>query len=397
MLRRLLALAGAWLAAPAIVVGQTSATPAVMIGAESNPGPGGSATRAAMFAPGLTVRRGSAEATAGAVLDIGTGIRRIRDASLTFDVPVARVSSWRGALRADASLTQPVPANSRWSEARLQLELSHGTASAGYRFAAGFAEHSTPKQRLVAPSVSSGVWLKALGMLVKGGVRFEILPAGAANSATMQSDTFAHFGTDSVLVPIAGTASPAAMRLAFSTNAALSARGTLAGMDLAGNLGAFFVGGAGTRPYGAFALTRWLTGNVGLTVGASRQVLDAVTGSAVTNAVFGIKLGTYHAPPRPPPSDAAVAALAVSRSGDSVTVAFHASSASQVELRGDLTGWQPVAMQRAEGQWWHAVLAAPAGIYRVDLRIDDRPWVAPAGVPHVTDPYAGQVGVVIVP
>ncbi len=147
--RRLLVLAGAWSAVPVVLAGQTTATPELMIGAESNPGPGGAATRAALIAPDVAIRHGSAEMTAGAVMGFGTGIRRIRDASATFGVPVARLWSWRGALRADASLAEPLPTDSRWSRAHLQLELSHGNASAGYSFAAGLAVHGTPKFRLV--------------------------------------------------------------------------------------------------------------------------------------------------------------------------------------------------------------------------------------------------------
>ena len=68
------------------------------------------------------------------------------------------------------------------------------------------------------------------------------------------------------------------------------------------------------------------------------------------------------------------------------------TSVRAASLTGDITGWSPVALTRlADGRWEAWVDAAP-GLYRVNLRLDDGPWLAPAGMPAVDDGFGGRVG-----
>ena len=45
----------------------------------------------------------------------------------------------------------------------------------------------------------------------------------------------------------------------------------------------------------------------------------------------------------------------------------------------------------ADGRW-EAWLDATPGLYRVNLRLDDGPWLAPPGMPSVDDDFGGRVG-----
>ncbi len=382
---------------PLGLAAQTVATPLVLVGGESTPGPSGAGTQAVIVAPEVGVRSSRLVARANATLGVGGNLHLLRDAAVSARLPVLRLGRWGGEVNAAASVTQPTPTGARWSAASLEFGVRRGDSVAGYRLAAGLARHANSDRGVLRPAVRAGVWLRPLGIVINAGVGYEALPETTTGVGT-PSDTLAQFGADTLVPQFMPGQTTTTRRVVYATDAMINATGTVAGMELNGTVGAFFVGGAGARPFGSLTFTRWLSDNVGATFGASRRILDAVTGSSVTNAVFGVKLGMR--PSRHPPAsdpDAALAALVASRSGDSVTVAFRAPGAARVAMRGDLTGWQAVTLQRAEGDWWHAVLAVEPGVYHVDVRIDGHPWAAPPGLPHVADPYAGDVAVVIVP
>ncbi len=61
-------------------------------------------------------------------------------------------------------------------------------------------------------------------------------------------------------------------------------------------------------------------------------------------------------------------------------------------ITGDVTTWQPVALTRLADGRWEVWLDAAPGLYRINLRLDDGPWLAPPGVPSVDDDFGGRVG-----
>jgi hypothetical protein len=400
MIRRFIAVSVAAIVVAGLrpAAAQSLVHPQLTMGAESGPAGGGNAL--AMFAPLLGIRHGGIAADLRAVGDVGGAGLLLREASISLSGSVWHARNWTAALQASGTTTRPTAAPDRWSATRLELQVDHGGPAAGYSISAGLVSNRFPDRHLVSPTLRSGVWIRELGVTLRGAVGFQILPAGTSSQAagTMPVDSFVHFGLDSQLVPTRSSQASSRMRLAFSTDAALSATGAVAGMDVSGVVGAYFVGGVHTRPFGNVTLTRWITSSVGVTAGASRRVLDPVAGSVVTNAVFGVKLGAAPGTERTrQPSEAVAAGVAVSRSGDSVTIAFRAPQASRAEMRGDLTGWTARSLRHASGGWWRTTMRLSAGVYRVDLRLDGRSWSAPPGVPHVADAYAGEVGVVIVP
>lgn len=71
-------------------------------------------------------------------------------------------------------------------------------------------------------------------------------------------------------------------------------------------------------------------------------------------------------------------------------------AARRVELSGDLTAWQPVAMRR-EGRWWLLEVAASAGVHECVLRVDGGDWVVPPGLPVSRDEFGGLTGILVLP
>ena len=68
----------------------------------------------------------------------------------------------------------------------------------------------------------------------------------------------------------------------------------------------------------------------------------------------------------------------------------------RVEVMGDFTDWQPVALEQAGDAWRFEKLVTP-GLHRIALRVDGGEWIAPANLPHATDDLGGVVGLITVP
>ena len=79
--------------------------------------------------------------------------------------------------------------------------------------------------------------------------------------------------------------------------------------------------------------------------------------------------------------------------GDSLRLSLRAPGAGRVEIMGDFTDWQPVAMTRQDGHRWVTTLVIPPGAHRINLRVDEGPWGIPPGVTPLTDEFGGVVGI----
>lgn len=76
---------------------------------------------------------------------------------------------------------------------------------------------------------------------------------------------------------------------------------------------------------------------------------------------------------------------------------FHLPDATRVDIVGDWTSWQPVAMQRGPGGNWTLPTHLSRGVYRFNLIVDGERWMVPKGVTVVDDGYGGHAGLLIVP
>lgn len=84
--------------------------------------------------------------------------------------------------------------------------------------------------------------------------------------------------------------------------------------------------------------------------------------------------------------------------GDSLRVVIvRQSSATRVEIMGDFTDWEPVAMASMPNGEWRIERIITPGPHRLAIRIDGGPWRVPPNLPHVADDFGGDVGIVIVP
>ena len=90
--------------------------------------------------------------------------------------------------------------------------------------------------------------------------------------------------------------------------------------------------------------------------------------------------------------------LAVERD-DVVRLTLYASGAATVEISGDFTDWEPVALHRSATQpdAWEGSFRIARGVHRINARRDGGPWLAPAGTTRRVDDFDGEVGVFLLP
>ena len=73
-----------------------------------------------------------------------------------------------------------------------------------------------------------------------------------------------------------------------------------------------------------------------------------------------------------------------------------AARGERLELKGDMTDWQALPMERVGPGLWELRLALPDGVYNYAVRADGGGWRAPAGAPTTDDGFGGEVGVLVV-
>ena len=70
--------------------------------------------------------------------------------------------------------------------------------------------------------------------------------------------------------------------------------------------------------------------------------------------------------------------------------------ARQVELRGDMTGWEPVTLASRDGRLWEHAGALAPGVYHFTIRVNGGEWRVPAGAATADDGFGGAVAVLVV-
>jgi hypothetical protein len=71
--------------------------------------------------------------------------------------------------------------------------------------------------------------------------------------------------------------------------------------------------------------------------------------------------------------------------------------AERVDLNGDATSWEPIAMERVGPDTWQCMLPMAPGAWRLVVSIDGGPWRPPPGLPITSDGFGEDVGVLLVP
>lgn len=101
--------------------------------------------------------------------------------------------------------------------------------------------------------------------------------------------------------------------------------------------------------------------------------------------------------PQMQPAAAGITAFDTRHEGGRVVLRLRAAGAQSVEVSGDFTQWEPVAMTRRADDWWSLSLALAAGPYEFNVRMNGEPWTVPPRTTTVRDEFGGVSAVLVVP
>jgi hypothetical protein len=76
------------------------------------------------------------------------------------------------------------------------------------------------------------------------------------------------------------------------------------------------------------------------------------------------------------------------------TIRIHAPEARVVELMGDFTAWQAVALRPGPNGWWAVTIPISPGTYQLNVRVNGGAWDVPVGAIVTVDEFGARVGVV---
>ena len=158
---------------------------------------------------------------------------------------------------------------------------------------------------------------------------------------------------------------------------------------------------------GTDALTRTLTasGTLQLTerfallAAGGRQLAEPLRGLPQADLVTISARFSFGAKPLPVMQRSVIAEAAVfafAGGGGELVVRVLAVESMKVEVAGDFSAWEPVAMGR-DGSFWIARVALGPGKHRVAVRVSGGEWRAPRNLARVRDDYGGEAGLVVVP
>ncbi|HRN54510.1 MAG TPA: hypothetical protein PK788_13520 [Gemmatimonadaceae bacterium] len=211
-------------------------------------------------------------------------------------------------------------------------------------------------------------------------------------------------------------ASPAIVSDTLRFMDVLAAYGTARGAwDVTLSLGAragtlpLLVGGD-QRVWGGAQLALWLAPRRAMLIGIGTYPVDVTQGFPAGRYVsLGFRIGTRRSlaaqvqseawASREVASASGVQAFDLSRGDDgTIAISVRADAAQRVELSGDLTRWQTVALVRgSDGRWWGRFPAPLVEVVELALRIDGGDWLVPPGTEMVRDEFGGLAGRVVLP
>jgi hypothetical protein len=337
---------------------------------------------AATFTPVVRWERAAGTLTArGTYLRFQSGRRSLQGlvAASLFTPPRLLPRPWRGEISLSTGGSSYADFASFWhatGEARLHFVVRGGGRGAWIGGTGGRTSYGSASRPVAVAGV--GVWARRAGVTV----------TASANRS---------FVGDTAYSDLASTLHTSLDRVAVdaSIGARLSSRG------------------AGHGVFGEASTTLTLGERTALFVSGGRYPTDPVSGSVAGRyASAGVRLRTaLFRPPavrdprrlsRSPANGdggaSVTARLDVRPAPDGmVRLVVSVPAAATVELAGDFTDWQPVALRRTVEGAWECVLPIPSGAHRINVRVDGGEWTAPAGTTRVADEFGGDVGIVAVP
>ena len=334
------------------------------------------ASGAASVTPGVRWERPNGTLTArGTYLRFESGHRSLQGSVAgSFFMPAAH--RWRGEFSAGAGASRYVDFASFWhavGEARLHfMESERGAWVSG---TAGRASYGSAPRTVLA--AGAGAWLRLPELTLR------------------VSANLSHVGDTSY------------------TDVESSARTAWGQVTLDATLGArVWSRGGGRGMYGETSAALSLGERMAIVLSGGRYPTDPISGSiAARYLTVAIRIQTVSPrhtmsrgsmAPRGSGADGTDAPTAarlevqVDRSRP-VRLVVHVADATRVEVAGDFTDWQPLALNRTGGDLWEVVLPITSGVHRIDIRIDGAAWMVPAGTTRAPDDYGGDVGIFVVP
>ena len=161
-----------------------------------------------------------------------------------------------------------------------------------------------------------------------------------------------------------------------------------------------------SRTWGSVSATMWILPQVALVAAGGSYPTDFTQG--FPGARYASVALRFAAQPRPAFNRSVAVEGRGKRQGTAASPGFetralpdgrhslrvHAPAARRVELMGDFTGWQPVALTPAGDGWWALAQPVARGSYQLNVRIDGAAWRVPPGVTGTVDEYGARVGLV---
>ena len=80
----------------------------------------------------------------------------------------------------------------------------------------------------------------------------------------------------------------------------------------------------------------------------------------------------------------------------SYEITIRAPTAAKVEMMGSFTDWEPVALASDGVGNWSVRWNLRSGVHRINVRLDDGEWIAPARTTAMPDDFGGTVGVFVI-
>jgi hypothetical protein len=164
-----------------------------------------------------------------------------------------------------------------------------------------------------------------------------------------------------------------------------------------------FRGELASAPTAAVAAAWWATPNVAVAAALGRQLSDPMRGTVRARyATLAVRLSAERHGPvtplrMPPVVPVGAASLVVGEAGKgSALLRVYTPGAQRVEVMGDITGWEPRALDRRDGRW-EIRLTAASGSHHVVVRIDGGRWIVPVNLPRLDDELGGTVGLIVIP
>ena len=180
------------------------------------------------------------------------------------------------------------------------------------------------------------------------------------------------------------------------------------------------ISGGNSRAWGSASGAIWVTPSIAITASAGTYPVNFgqgfpggrfVSAGIRIGRMPGYKSGNEGAPmmrpdeltPVPGVTAAAVNPLfpgklrVVHDRAGRTNLSIAAPSASLVEIAGDFSNWEPVALSKTADGRWIASLALKPGIYEMNLRVDRGAWISPPGLESKNDEFGQSVGLLIVP